>query len=274
MTIHPIQPYFAISADKYHKRPMSGDGIAHLYEYRCGTSDNDTMLVIPDGSIDVMFDTTSEDLSAKAAGTVLAGTKVPMKQGHIYFGIRFEPGVMPAFLDGSFHDLVDADVDLAACTRDRELTERIRSLTSFQERADYFTQYYRGYLCQKEEVCLHPDQKSLFAAVRDRIQESGGRIMIRDLEDYTGYSSRYIGKIFQTYLGMSPKKFASIVRFQKAIDHLDHDNEITFSDLAADYGYYDQPQFIRDFRKYAGTTPREYRRQIIDSDYTDKFIVE
>ena len=75
------------------------------------------------------------------------------------------------------------------------------------------------------------DSAALFSAVRDRIQE---------LEDFTGYSARSIGRIFNTYAGMSPKTFA---------------------------------QFIRDFRKFAGTTPREYHRQIIAADYVQKFIV-
>lgn len=52
-----------------------------------------------------MFDITSEEISARAAGTVPAGTRVPMEQGHPDFGIRFEPGVIPVFLDGAFREL-------------------------------------------------------------------------------------------------------------------------------------------------------------------------
>lgn len=165
----------------------AGD-IAHLYEYTCRSASDNYTPVIPDGCIDVMFDITSEEISARAAGTVLADTRVPMEQGHPDFGIRFEPGVIPVFLDGAFRELNEANV------------------------------------CRS-------DSAALFSAVRDRIQE---------LEDFTGYSARSIGRIFNTYAGMSPKTFA---------------------------------QFIRDFRKFAGTTPREYHRQIIAADYVQKFIV-
>lgn len=272
--VHPIQPYFAFSADKYYKRPLSDDGIAHIYEYACLETDENKILAIPDGSVDVMFDTTDDQISARAAGTVLAGTNIPMEQGHTYFGVRFEPGVMPVFLNGSFHDLIGENVDLSRCTRDRELPERIRDKHSFQERADYFVKYYREMLYANERESACSDKELLFMAVRDRIQETGGRIKIKDLEDYTGYTSRYIDRIFQQYIGMSPKMFARIVRFQNAINHLDHDNQISFSELAADHGYYDQPQFIRDFKTFAGTTPKEYRRRIIASNYTNKFVVE
>lgn len=158
--VHPIQPYFAISADKYYKRPLSATGIAHMYEYTCLNNSDNTTIAIPDGCIDVMFDTSSDDAAARTAGTVLTGTRVPMEQGHTYFGIRFKPGVMPVFLDGTF----------------------------------------------------------------------------RELEDFTGYTSRCIDKIFKAYAGMSPKAFARIIRFQRTIDHLDRDNTILFTDLAADGG--------------------------------------
>lgn len=105
--VHPIQPYFAISADKYYKRPLSATGIAHMYEYTCRNNSDNTTIAIPDGCIDVMFDTTSEDAAARAAGTVLTGTRFPMEQGRTYFGIRFEPGVMPDSLDGTFWELED-----------------------------------------------------------------------------------------------------------------------------------------------------------------------
>lgn len=185
----------------------AGD-IAHLYEYTCRSASDNITPVIPDGCIDVMFDITSEEISARAAGTVLAGTRVPMEQGHPDFGIHFEPGVIPVFLDGAF-----------------------RELPSFQERADHFTRYYRVALDADSSRSCRSDSAALFSAVRDRIQE---------LEDFTGYSARSIGRIFNTYAGMSPKTFA---------------------------------QFIRDFRKFAGTTPRAYRRQIIAADYVQKFIV-
>lgn len=271
--IYPIQPYFAFSADKYYKRPLSDDGIVHIYEYACLEAEGNQLMVIPDGCMDVIFDTTDPGLQARVAGTVLAGTKVPMEEGHTYFGIRFEPGVMPAFLNGTFQDYIDQNIDLADCTKDVDLAERICELSCFQERSDYFVKYYTEILYSNEQRKACRDKEMLFAAVRDRIEEVGGRIMIRDLEEYTGYSSRYIGKVFQECAGMSPKMFARIIRFQNAINMLDHDNDISFTDLAINNGYYDQPQFIRDFKIFAGTTPKEYRRRIIESNYMNKFVL-
>lgn len=116
----------------------AGD-IAHLYEYTCCSPSNNITPVIPDGCIDVMFDITSEEISARAAGTVPAGTRVPMEQGHPDFGIRFEPGVIPIFLDGAF-----------------------RELPSFQERADHFTRYYRVALDADSSRSCRSDSAALF----------------------------------------------------------------------------------------------------------------
>ena len=105
---HPIQPFFAFSTDRYYKRPFPSGDIAHLHEYTCHNGADQAIIVIPDGCIDVMFDITSDDAAAMAAGTVLAGTRSPMVQNHTYFGIRFAPGVMPVFLDGTFRELIEA----------------------------------------------------------------------------------------------------------------------------------------------------------------------
>jgi AraC-like DNA-binding protein len=272
--VHPIQPYFAFSTDKYYKRPFQVNGIAHMYEYTCRYNSDNTTTAIPDGCIDVIFDTTSEDAAARAAGTVLTGTRILMEQGHTYFGIRFEPGVMPVFLNGTFRELIEADINLSDCTKEKDLAKIIRELTSFRERADYFTLYYRnaiGITSTNKASCSA--NAALFSAIRNRIQARKGQLRIKELENFTGYSSRYIDKVFKDYAGMSPKTFAQIIRFQSTIDHLDHDNLIPLSDLAASGGYYDQPQFIRDFRKFTGTTPKEYRRRIIATDYMQKFIV-
>ncbi len=179
--VHPIQPYFAFSTDKYYKRPYRVGGIAHMYEYTCLNNTDNTTIAIPDGCIDVMFDTTSDSVADRAAGTVLTGTRVPMEQGHTYFGIRFEPGVMPVFLDGTFRELTDADISLSDCTKNRDLAEIIRELGSFRERADYFAEYYRDALHDAATESSRSDKFSLFAAVRDRIQVSGGQIRIQDL---------------------------------------------------------------------------------------------
>lgn len=267
----PIQPFFALSSDKYYKRISKIAGVAHIYEYLSGSDLTSGIYSIPDGCIDIIFDEDSSDFYAFAAGTVLKGTPNNHIIGHHYFGIRFLPGVTPAFLDGKFHEFTNSLIDLDSCSKFcTQLKDQIYEKKTFREKADAVESLYLQAL---SKACQSGNSKSiLVTSIKSLIEDSQGNIPIHQIEAQTGYTSRYIDKVFKESTGLTPKNFCKIIRFQSAINHLDHDNHILLTDLAADHGYYDQPQFIRDFKKYSKMTPNQYRKQIMKSNYTDKFI--
>ncbi len=73
-------------------------------------------------------------------------------------------------------------------------------------------------------------------------------------------SSRGLRKLFNRSLGISPKYFANLMRFNRAARRINSDPETSLTAIALDHGYYDQAHFIREFRKFSGITPNEYRR--------------
>lgn len=270
----PVQPYFALSSDKYYKRCLQQHGIAHFYSYTVERSNQGQTIAIPDGCIDLIFDYGDGEMNASVLGTVLNGTKVTHTVGHEYFGVRFLPGVMPLFLKGTFSDYLGHAVKLSDCCKYKFLEEQVAACQTFDDRANLLTT-----ACCKAAVEENPNinhtmvKDNLVEAVMDEILKSSGNVRVQTLADITGYSSRYIDRVFKEYTGMSPKTFCRITRFQNAVNRLDHDTTIPLSDLAADCGYYDQPQFIRDFRRCMDTTPRVYRQAIVDSDYSHKFVM-
>jgi AraC-like DNA-binding protein len=266
----PIQPYFALCASRYFKRIVRTNGIAHFYGYVCDHPQNNTTTAVPDGCIDIVFDSDGSNIAARVCGTVLAHTTIPNAQGHEYFGVRFIPGITPALLSARFPDFVDNEVPLADCTRDKSLAEQIMTCRTFAEKTDMFLNLYQKSISDYSEDEL---KMNLFNAVKGKIISSCGNIRMKAIEDYTGYGRRYIDRVFNETTGFTPKTLCRIVRFQNTIDHLDHNNTIAISDLAADHGYFDQPQFIRDFEYFTGMSPRSYRQMIIRDNYTDKFIL-
>jgi AraC-like DNA-binding protein len=269
-SMKPIQPYFALCASRYFKRIVRTDGIAHIYGYLCEHPLNNTTTAIPDSCIDIVFDSDGSNITAQVCGTVLKHKTILNEQGHEYFGVRFIPGVSPAILNARFSDFIDKQIALEDCVRDKTLAEQIMTCRTFTERANSFLNFY------KENLCSFSDddaKKNLVNAVKGKIISSCGIIRMETIEDYTGYGRRYIDHVFKDCTGLKPKTFCNIVRFQNTIDHLDHDNSIAISDLAVDHGYFDQPQFIRDFEYFTGMTPHSYRRMIIGDNYVDKFIL-
>jgi AraC-like DNA-binding protein len=69
-----------------------------------------------------------------------------------------------------------------------------------------------------------------------------------------GISSRQLERRFQARVGMPPKLFARIRRFQRVFPAIERDGA-GWVDAAAACGYYDQAHLIRDFRQFAGEPP-------------------
>lgn len=59
---------------------------------------------------------------------------------------------------------------------------------------------------------------------------------------------------------MTPKLFARVRRFQRAISLAGQAPTVNWARLAADCGYFDQSHLIRDFVAFSGLTPADYLR--------------
>lgn len=94
-----------------------------------------------------------------------------------------------------------------------------------------------------------------------RILVSPSSLTIKDLADRTGYSSKHFIRIFTEHVGLNPKSFLRIIRFQKAIQDIETKGALHWASLALDCGYYDQSHFIADFRNFSGFTPLEYMKK-------------
>ncbi|MDE5706106.1 AraC family transcriptional regulator [Muribaculum sp.] len=81
-------------------------------------------------------------------------------------------------------------------------------------------------------------------------------------------SKRQYERVFCETVGMNPKEYARIVRFQKAL-WLMQQGECCNAGIAAECGFSDQSHFIKDFRKLSGHTPDLLRRYC--TPYSDLF---
>lgn len=81
---------------------------------------------------------------------------------------------------------------------------------------------------------------------------------VRQCADYEGVSERRLSQVFREQVGMSPKAWCRIRRFQMAVASLHQGIEVHWADLAIRCGYYDQAHFINDFRAFSGINPTTY----------------
>lgn len=83
-----------------------------------------------------------------------------------------------------------------------------------------------------------------------------GLVQVADLADQLGLSARQIERLFDERVGLSPKFFLRVVRFQEVLRGIRHQtNGTTWAVRAAEHGFYDQAHFIRDFKMFVGESP-------------------
>lgn len=263
--IKPTQPFFVLASSGFMQEIYMRQGISHFYSF---TIENAVELVsVPDGCIDLLFEYSDHEMKAYACGTVLACSLQHWDSGRTIFGVRFLPGNMPAGLSAVHKDLINKRLLLDDLLPNRTLIEKMAAEKDFYQRIRVFLEEYTRFENRMEkpygklELCL---------AVKDMIYESNGNIKVSALSERTGYSERYINKVFMDMMGFSPKLFCKIIQFQRAVDTLNYGNVSNMTETAVNLGYYDQSQFIKDFKQFAGITPKKYLKLIDERDYHGK----
>ncbi len=105
-----------------------------------------------------------------------------------------------------------------------------------------------------------PAVRGLHPAVAHALEQFWTTNDVRKVVMTSGYSHRRFIALFRRSVGITPKLYCRILRFQRALDSVTADPSASWVDLALDTGYSDQPHFTREFREFAGLTPEQYRK--------------
>jgi AraC-like DNA-binding protein len=81
---------------------------------------------------------------------------------------------------------------------------------------------------------------------------------IGDLARDLGWSRKRLGRRFRAETGIGPRMFRRLARFGRLVARIQAGEGGGWAGLAAASGYFDQPHMLRDFRDFAGVTPREF----------------
>jgi hypothetical protein len=180
-------------------------------------------------------------------GAITMEIPLPIK----LFGIRFFPGCLPLFLPVPLKELVNK---AASCidvwgNRLREFECRLLEAQSTQERIALSESFL---IQQLVTNAFSPDHR--FLAALDQIYHQKGHLSF-ERPPSTSISPRQLRRLFDRYVGVNPKMFARIVRFQSVLHSMLRVPKHVWSDLYFDFGYYDQAHFIREFKHFFGTPP-------------------
>ena len=81
---------------------------------------------------------------------------------------------------------------------------------------------------------------------------------VRDAAKYLGLSQRRFIQVFSAEVGITPKLFSRIQRFQQSRSFIQVNSVPNWAALALDLGYFDQSHLIREFTEFSGLSPTDY----------------
>jgi AraC-like DNA-binding protein len=155
------------------------------------------------------------------------------------------------FYNRPLADFTNRTVDLADVfgSPADTLSARLHDATSWEGRFSILDHE----IASRISVGRQPPQSVTWAW--QELLKSAGRTRIAALVRHIGWSERHFVAQFRDHVGVTPKAFAQILRFSRAVRVLTSTRDVTLTDVALGCGYYDQAHFTRDFHEFAGITP-------------------
>ncbi|MBO9634028.1 MAG: AraC family transcriptional regulator [Chitinophagaceae bacterium] len=253
----PIQPTVKQSAEnvtyfEFLPHPQLQRYIYCYWELRTSAPLHEPFIyrVVADGCIDIYFEI-SNPADNWVMGFCKKYTEFPLENNFHYVGVRFLPTMFPQLFK----------VDASTISNKYEALNNVIPETAafissqFHEgmsNSEVSMLFNRWFINMVSKVEFDADNR-LYEAIGIILQNSGVLNVETDLD--TGLSARQLRRIFEFYIGDTPKTFSKVVRFQNILRAKPSTQSLRKNKLFFDAGYYDQAHFIKEFRNFYGVTP-------------------
>jgi AraC-like DNA-binding protein len=134
----------------------------------------------------------------------------------------------------------------------RSLRERLREEPTVQVRFALLERALLERMKGRREP--HPAVRLMLAEIR----RAPGTATVAAMTRSTGLSTRCLSELFREEVGVAPKLFCRIRRFQQVVERLHRGDMVPWPELALDCGYFDQSHFANDFKEFSGINPTTY----------------
>ena len=275
--LHDKSQQFAIANidsifDFYKPKPPLSKFVDCFWLYD-GQAATQTERILPTGTFELAINLREDELSfydaerpescSRFSGAVVSGAHgrsfMPEATEVVsIIGVHFKPGGAFPFLGLPASDLADTHVNLETVWGPPagRLRERL---------CEARTSHERFYLLEKvllQRLSDHVEQHYAVSAGLEMFGKNQGPT-VREAAKHIGLSQRRFIQLFKSEVGMTPKLFSRIQRFQQTRSFIQQSATINWAGLAFDLGYFDQSHLIREFLEFSGQSPTNYlKRQI------------
>lgn len=213
--------------------------------------------LVPDGCMALVFKVCGENTQGYLCGAIDEIKKMEIYPDAYYIVIRFLPGMGYSFLRDDTNKLTNqsaalgrymdgGDQILSILRRDIQMVERIRLISKMI----------------RVRMRNEPNQY-LIKYCTERIFLKHGNIRVEELAEETGFTSRYIGKLFERCVGLSPKLYSQIIRLQFSMNRIMQDKDKLLVEIAEDCGFFDHAHMNRTYKKLIGCSSGDFRKNLL-----------
>lgn len=252
--LHPKSGERKFSLSRYQPSPDTGYFVQHYWIVRWDLRGQEPypQTVIAHPNINLVF-----EANCTRVYGVAKSTSVHLLQDHGWVvGIKFRPGGFYPFLQMPVSVLTGSSVGF----------EEVFGIDSGPLEKEILAQPNDAEMVKRVEAFLAerlPERDpniELVSRIVSSIRDDRTVIKVEDAVRLTGINKRTMQRLFDRYVGVSPKSVIQRYRLHEAAERIDQGAVRDWLDLSIELGYYDHSHFIRDFRSIVGLSPEEYQR--------------
>ncbi len=191
-----------------------------------------------------------------ASGLRTEPITIPSGNGSAMMVISFKKGMAAPFFPFPMDEIRDCvvDADLIWGSEFGDLRERLLEIKDVSKRFEMVEEFLLGTFASR--LSMNP----CVSFAIGEMTNNPDQVSIGRMNAQIGYSQKHFGEMFRRHIGVTPKSFLKIMRFQKAVRTIDAATEIDWASVATECGFYDQAHFINDFKHFSGFTPEQYSK--------------
>lgn len=248
---------------RYRPRAPLSDHIELLWLFERSGAAHASERALPTGTVELVIDLGGgAGFDAIVCGPHSRYFVIDTSRPTTVMGVHFKPGGMAALLGLPVDELHNLQVPLDVLwgARAGELRERLMATRGAAAKFHLLEHLLSAWLDRR---------RRRHAAVDHALAAFGhGTRRIGDVVDETGLNSRRFIRLFSDEVGLTPKAFSRVRRFQRTVAVLHGRAEVDWADTAVACGYYDQAHMIHDFREFAGLAPGAYlARRVVNMNH-------
>lgn len=221
----------------------------------------DFVVNISEGNATTIIDGRSKAMpQVELLGHLTLPSRLTVAKGTSVLIARIYPYASSLFFPNSIAEFTNYATDLYGVfsTEIHEFYDKLMHANTLMQKVKELDNFLIRKLAKNEK---RYNQATMIAQICDHICAKGEAFDSKHLSHTYGFSERYIQKLFLDFVGIAPRSFFSVYRFNKSLG-LVLSTGRPLTSIAYDCGYYDQAHFIKEFKKFTGITPFDARASL------------